>query len=182
MSKIVNFFAETVQTVTISLALMTAVYTFLILPTQVDGKSMEPSLHNGERLLVDKVTYKVSKPVRGDIVVLKSPENSDILLIKRLIGLPGDQVLILNNKVYINNQLLNEDYILDKQSLYSNSLLPKSQNFIIAEDEYLVLGDNRNNSFDSRFFGLIKFENIVGRAAFSFWPPNDLGPLPQPQY
>lgn len=139
----------------------------------VEMSSMEPNLHDGQRLLVSKLAYKFGEPQRGDIIIFKPPhiDNPDKDYIKRIIGLPGETVEITNGVVYINDVLLEEPYIKDP----AKSSLAKRT---IPEGEYFVLGDNRNNSNDSRSGWTVPLEDIVGKAWLSIWPPETWGTAP----
>ncbi len=133
--------------------------------------SMEPNLHPGQRLLINKVVYKFHEPERGDVIVFPNPNNPDEDYIKRIIGLPGETIEIKDGVVYINGLGLDEPYIKD----------PPSRPFPgqkIPENEYFVLGDNRNNSSDSRAGWTVPQESIVGKAWLSTWPPSEWGLAP----
>jgi signal peptidase I len=135
---------------------------------------MEPALRDGQYLLVNKLAYKFSHPRRGDIVVFPSPQDRRRVLIKRIVGLPGEEVAIVSGQVYINGVALDEPYILKANA--NGSWGPR----VLGPNEYLVLGDNRDNSNDSRSFGPISEEDIIGKAWFSLWPPGlHIGQLPQ---
>lgn len=145
---------------------------FLILNTltgrfQVQGSSMEPTLHDGQYLLVSKLSYWLQPPDRGDIVVFHSPNNATDDYIKRIIALPGERVKIQNGQVHVNNAPLEEPYVAN-QSSYSGS-------WNLEENEYFVLGDNRSNSSDSHTWGALPRENIIGKAWASYWPPQGWG-------
>jgi signal peptidase I len=130
---------------------------------RVDGYSMQPTLEDGEFILVNKMSYKWSDIERGDIIVFHFPLNPDEELIKRVIGLPGDKVQVQNHQVYVNGLPLSEPYI---------SQLPAySGEWVVADGYLFVLGDNRNNSNDSKDWGLLPLENIVGKAVLIYWPP-----------
>ncbi len=152
-----------------------AVVLFLVLQntvqnTVVEGSSMEPSLVDGQRLLVNKLAYRFSSPQRGDIVVFHAPHEPGKDFIKRIIGLPGEKVEVRDGRVYINDQLLEEDY-LPRTAGYSWG--PR----IVGPDEYFVLGDNRGNSNDSHTWGMLPADLIVGKAWISLWPLERIGPL-----
>jgi signal peptidase I len=131
---------------------------------RVDGFSMRPTLEDGEFVLVNKMSYRFGEFSRGDIIVFHFPVNPAEDLVKRVIGLPGDHVLVENNTVYVNGQLLNEPYIA-QAPLYSGE-------WTIAEGNLFVLGDNRNNSNDSKDWGLLPEEKVVGKAILIYWPPS----------
>lgn len=136
--------------------------------TIVIGDSMNPTLHENENLITDKITYRFKEPKRFDIIVFPYKDNTSKLLIKRIIGMPGETVQIKNGRVYINDHELNETYgnaIMNDGGVAANAI-------ILGEDEYFVLGDNRNNSQDSRFasVGNVHRSDIIGRAWLRIWP------------
>ena len=139
---------------------------FLAQSTYVYGHSMEPNLHSDQRLVVEKVTYRLRSPQRGDIVVI-DVETCEIPLIKRVIGLPGETVSIHDNQVFINGQPLDEEYLDDVvQRDYGPQRVPAGHVF--------VLGDNRGASNDSRYFGAVSLDQVLGRAWLSYWPLSEL--------
>ncbi len=138
---------------------------------EVQSISMEPTLHEGQYLIVSKLSYWIRPPQRGDVVVLDPPDQrSTIPYIKRVIGLPGDHVQVRDGRVWINGVALNEPYV-SGPALYQEDV-------VLAEDQYLVLGDNRNNSSDSHVWGTLPEENILGKAVFRYWPPEKWGIIP----
>ncbi len=143
--------------------------------TVVIGESMENTLQDGDNLITDKLTYRFIDPKRFDIVVFPFKDNKNQLLIKRIIGLPGETVQIADGKVYINGYELNENYgnaIIESAGLAANPI-------VLGTDEYFVLGDNRNNSQDSRFesVGNIHRSDLIGRAWIRIWPLNEISLL-----
>lgn len=132
----------------------------------VDGVSMENTLHDRERLMVDKLSYRFIEPKRGEIIVFRFPQDPRSRFVKRVIGIPGDTVEIRNGVVYLNDVPLDEPYI--KEPPRDN--MPK---VTVRPDHVFVMGDNRNNSLDSRHppVGQVPYNLIVGRALFSYWPP-----------
>lgn len=166
--KITNFFLDSIETITISLSIFVLIYLFLGRPTEVLGYSMEPSLDNGQRLFVENVSHNLE---RGDIVVLHSPTVPDTDYIKRLIGLPNDTVTIKDCKVYIDSQLLSEPYLSSDVCTRGGDKVSENSPLFIPEGQYLVMGDNREHSFDGRFFGLIPKADISGKAFIRWWPP-----------
>jgi signal peptidase I len=133
---------------------------------RVDGSSMEPTLHNGEFIIVNRLAYKLGKPARGDIIVLTFPKDSHQEYIKRIIGLPGDRIEIINRNLYINNQLAQESYIKMPPSYTGQWNVP--------DDSLFVLGDNRNNSSDSHNGEFVPLNHVVGKALVVYWPPSSL--------
>ena len=134
---------------------------------RVDGTSMEPNLHQDEFIIVNRLAYRFSKPRLGDVVVFRFPQNPSQDLIKRVIGRPGDQVYIANQKVYVNGQLLTEPYIADAPQYNGTWKVP--------ENSLFVLGDNRNASYDSHEWGFVPMQNVVGKALIIYWPPSSWG-------
>lgn len=157
------------------IAIMFLVIKYVGQRTVVIGDSMETTLQDGDNLITDKLTYHFVEPKRFDIVVFPFKENKNQLLIKRIIGMPGETVQIIEGKVYINGYELNENYgnaIIESAGLASEPIT-------LGEDEYFVLGDNRNNSQDSRFesVGNIKRSDLIGRAWVRIWPLNEISLL-----
>jgi signal peptidase I len=130
---------------------------------RVDGYSMRPTLEDGEFVLVNKLSYRFGEVNRGDIIVFHFPMNPQEELIKRVIGLPGDRVTVQDNRVHVNGQALSEPYIA-QTPLYDGE-------WTVTDGHYFVLGDNRNNSNDSKDWGLLPAENVVGKAILIYWPP-----------
>lgn len=129
---------------------------------QVEGCSMNPGLETEQRVLVVKASYWFGEPHRGDVIIFHSPSDPERTLIKRVIGLPGEWVEIKDGTVYIDDQPLDEPYIQGNNKDYPRVLVP--------EDSYFVMGDNRNNSTDSRSWGMLSGEFIIGRAWLCYWP------------
>jgi signal peptidase I len=147
----------------------------------IPSESMLPTLVIDDRLIIEKISYRFRKPERGDVVVfsptdtLKEQDYKEAF-IKRVIGTPGDVVEVKNGNVYVNAQQLTEKYILDAPNYKYGPIK-------VPEGQYLVLGDNRNNSYDSHYWGFVPFKNIIGRASVRFWPPSRVGSLnPEPLY
>jgi len=143
------------------------IITFVARSFRVDGRSMEPSLHNGERVMVNKLIYRFSEPDRGDIVVFPYPLEPQSMFIKRIIGIPGDKIMIRDGITYVNDVAIDEPYIYAKSF---NDYGPT----IVPEDRVFVMGDNRTDSLDSRFtqVGMISIDSIEGRVEFVYWPLN----------
>ena len=169
------FFLDIIETVVVALALFVVVYLFLFQPHQVKGNSMYPNFHDGEYILTDKISYRLGLPKRGDVIVFKAPKNEEVDYIKRIIGLPGDEIKVSAGLVYINNKKLNEDYLPTDYVTSSGSFLSEDAPVKITEGQYFVLGDNRNHSSDSREWGFVKKDEIIGKAFFRYWPVNRVG-------
>jgi signal peptidase I len=170
-SAIWRFLLDVLETVILS-ALLFAGINAVSARIRVDGYSMEPTLHNGEFVIVNKMAYKFSDPQHGDVIVFHYPRDPEQEYIKRIVGLPGDQVQIRDGQVYVNDQLINEPYI---------AAAPKYQSeWFVPEGAFFVLGDNRNNSSDSHNWGPVPLEYVVGKALFVYWPPESWGVIAHP--
>lgn len=150
---------------------------FVLQRTLVDGHSMETTLRDKDQLIIDKLSYKITQPERFDIVVFPYQYDEDVYYIKRVIGLPGERVLIKGNTIYINGKPLVENY--GKEAMDEDTAGIAATELLLSEEEYFVLGDNRNHSADSRSedIGPIRREQIVGKAVLRIWPFQDFGPL-----
>jgi signal peptidase I len=167
---------EFAETLIIAGVLAALIMAFVARAYTVNGESMLPTLNHGERLLVDKLSYRFVEPARGDIVVFKYPANPSEQFIKRIIGVPGDVVSIENGIVYVNGQALDEDYI-------SGPARIGFRQQVVPPGTYFVLGDNRNNSEDSRFrsVGFVPKENLVGKAVWRYWPLTEMEIMRRPE-
>ncbi|HHX26248.1 MAG TPA: signal peptidase I [Firmicutes bacterium] len=167
---------EYVQAFAVAIVLAAFIITFIAQSFVVEGSSMEPSLHNRERLLVNKLVYRFRKPQYGDVVVFRYPANPKRRFIKRVIGIPGDEVEVRDGFVIVNGMALDEDYTMDLTYGYFG---PKT----VPDGHYFVLGDNRNNSDDSRYpdVGFVPMANIVGKASFIWWPPRRISLVRNPE-
>ncbi|SJZ63608.1 signal peptidase I [Selenihalanaerobacter shriftii] len=159
---------EYLEAVVIAVILSFIIITFIIQAFYIPSGSMRPTLEPGDRIFVNKFIYRFKNPERFDIIVFKYPVNPRKKFIKRVIGLPGDTVSIDNGTVYVNDRPLKENYTLDVG--YSNY-----QEVEVPPKHYFVLGDNRNNSEDSRFWGFVPRKNVIGKALVRFWPLSRIG-------
>lgn len=167
-----NPWVEALQTIGLSVLLAFGIRTYVAEARYIPSGSMEPTLQINDRLIIEKLSYDFEPPQRGDIVVFHPPEqlNQKDAFIKRVIGLPGDTVEVKDGRVYVNGEALSESYI----AAPPDYLLGPTE---VPADAYLVLGDNRNRSFDSHYWGFVPKDHILGRAVFRFWPPDRLGTL-----
>jgi signal peptidase I len=165
-TKFLRVSLDILETLVFSLLLF-VVINLLTARIRVDGMSMEPTLHNGEFIIVNKMAYRLGKPSLGDVIVFHPPRSPEQEYIKRIIGLPGDQVVISAGKVAVNGQKLDEPYIAAPPRYEGNWSVP--------EDSLFVLGDNRNNSQDSHSWGTVTLDAVVGKAVFVYWPPTVWG-------
>jgi signal peptidase I len=182
-----GFFLDIIETVVIALSIFLIVYLFVMQPHQVNGSSMVPTFENGEYLLTDKISYKTGLPGRGDVVVFHAPDSAQCPegtgcdFIKRIIGLPGDTIEVKNGSLYLNGEKLSEVYLPDDfVTRPGNYTL--SGPVVVPEGNYFVVGDNRDHSSDSRFWGTVSFEKIVGKVFFRYWPPARVGVISKVDY
>ncbi|MFA6492556.1 MAG: signal peptidase I [Patescibacteria group bacterium] len=154
---------------------------FVLQPFLVEGNSMEPNYHNKEFLLVDRITYEFRKPNRGEVIIFRFPKNPSEDYIKRIIGLPGDNIKIENSQVFINNVLSSENYLSPGTQTDIDASTSNSLNTTLKQGEYFVLGDNRNASSDSREWGTVPEKNIIGRTWFVVFPIKNFGKINNPQ-
>jgi signal peptidase I len=164
---------EIAQTLAVTALIYLGVHS-AVSPRIVDGQSMEPTLHNNEWVMLDKISYLFHDPERGDVIVFKYPRDPSVDYIKRVIGVPGDHVVVNGGHVYVNGHILSENYIADPPNYADEQTVPKGYLY--------VLGDNRDNSGDSHEWGLLPRANVEGRAMFSYWPLPDLTMLHDPHY
>lgn len=161
---------EMLGTIVPALVIAIVIHLFLAQATRVEGYSMEPTLYGHQRLIIEKLSYRFTQPERGDIVVIKV-DGFDELLIKRVIGLPGETLEIRNGVVFIDGRALDEPYVNGMpRGDYPPTKIPDGYIF--------VMGDNRNNSNDSRSFGPIPVDHIVGHAWMRYWPLHDFSLMP----
>lgn len=164
-----GWFREILETIIPAVLVALLINLFLAQATWVYGQSMEPTLHTHQRLVIEKISYHLHPPRRGDVVVLKLPEPATRdMLIKRVVGLPGETIEIRDGKVWIDGQTLTEQYVMQDAGA---NMPPR----VVPPEHVFVLGDNRGASNDSRYFGPMPNAQIVGRAIFSYWPPGAIG-------
>ena len=174
---IFRFIGEVADTVIIALVVFLLLYFFVAQPHKVVGSSMFPNLENGEYILTEKLSYRFGSAERGDVVVLKAPASAHLgstghdYLIKRVIGLPSETVKFENDKVIINGQVLNEPYLDFSVKTVGGSEV------VLGASQYFVMGDNRSDSYDSRAWGPLEQNLIVGKAFFVYWPVFNAGEL-----
>jgi signal peptidase I len=181
-----NPWIEGCKTLALSAVMAIGMRQFVAQAFFIPSGSMEPTLAIDDRLMVDKLSYRLSPPQRGDVVVFRPPAAAaqctrsnmppQDAYIKRAIGLPGDRVAVKAGQVLINDQPLAENYLKDQPHY---EMAPVT----VPANQYLVLGDNRNNSCDGHYWGFVPQENIIGKAIVRFWPPDRAGQImPKPSY
>ena len=174
---VLSFIGELIKITLISLAIILPVRYFLIKPFYVNGASMEPTYYNHEYLIIDEISYRFSPAQRGDVVVFKYPQDPSQFFIKRVIGLPGERVVVSSGQVIIYNAGNSDGIALNESFLSESEETTGSSDVTLKQDEYFVMGDNRNASLDSRRFGPLPKQNIVGKAWIRGWPFNRAGIL-----
>jgi signal peptidase I len=168
-TSVFQFLREIIETIFIAGILFLAV-NLVTARIKVEGSSMEPSLHDGEFVVINRLAYRWAEPERGEIIVFRYPLDPERRFIKRIIGLPGDKLKVDQGTVFVNGTPLEEPYI-NASPIYNGE-------WTIKADRFFVLGDNRNNSSDSQNWGSLKTEDIIGKAVIVYWPLNDLGIIP----
>lgn len=178
--KFFSFAWELVKIALIALVIVVPIRYFLFQPFIVKGESMAPNFESGDYLIVDEISYRFSGPERGDVIVFDYPKDTSQRFIKRVIGLPGETVNIENGQVRIikdgNDAVLDEAYLPDNLKTYG------SVNTTLGADEYFVLGDNREYSFDSRAWGVVPKKDIIGKAFLRIFPISTLSAISHPAY
>jgi signal peptidase I len=181
-------FLDIVETVVVALSIFLVIYLFFMQPHQVSGKSMEPNFHDKEYLLTDKVSYQTGEPQRGDIVVFHAPESSGCPegtgcdFIKRVLAVPGETVAVKDGGLVVNGQTVTEPYIAPENLTQPGAFTEGERVILLGQNEYFVVGDNRMGSSDSRVWGPIGKEEIIGRAFFRYWPLDRMGIIPRTTY
>lgn len=182
------FFLELIKIVALAAITIGIVRYFLIQPFYVKGKSMEPTFYEHEYLIIDKITYRIREwrdqendVRRGDVVVLRAPNNPKEHYLKRVIGLPGERIKIAENRVIIYNEAHPQGLVL-KETYVESSATGGSQTLTLGPEQYYVLGDNRGASFDSRRFGPVERDEIIGRTWFRGWPLTRISTFDSPEY
>jgi signal peptidase I len=162
-------FWEILEILTVAFLSLFLVYTFLAKPFVVQGASMEPSFFDGDYILIDEITYRFREPQRGEVIVFKNPANETEFYIKRIVGLPGEEVVINADGVKVNGM------VVDKNGRSADYYAMTGERvFRLGKDEYFVMGDNRAKSFDSRNWGPLKRYEITGAVRLRFWPLNKI--------
>jgi len=191
MSELFEFVWETAKVVLLSLIIILPVRYYLIQPFFVKGSSMVPNFHDKEYILVDKWTYKLGAPQRGDVIIFRYPDNPKEYFIKRILGLPGETIVAgNNNEVVVYNDRYREGF-----TVFEKGYLPETNptycgtnttycgtRVTLGEDEYYVMGDNREHSSDSRFFGPVHISYFAGMAWLRLWPLDKISFIPRTQY
>ena len=174
--KFKNGLLELIEFVAIVGVIVLVVHFFVAEPHQVSGSSMVPNFHNGEYIITNKISTRFYPIKRGQVLIVHSPKPGDNkVFIKRVIGLPNERIRIYNGKVHINGEQLQEPYLPSNTLTSGEAFLQDSEQISIPDDQYFLIGDNRGGSSDSREWGPVKKEHIIGEAWFRYWPPGVLG-------
>ena len=168
--KVLNWLKETLETLVIAFVLAFVIRTFVVQGFWIPSGSMEPNLHIGDRLLAYKFFYGLDRVDRGDVIVFRYPLNPKKDFIKRVIGLPGDVVRLENKKIYVNEQFLDEPYVIHGDTRMTGYPRDQYGPVKVPSESLFVMGDNRDSSADSRYWGFVPKENLVGEAFLIYWP------------
>jgi signal peptidase I len=175
------FTLDLLQTVLLAASIFLVIYIFLFRPFQVSGDSMYPTFKNGEYILTNLIAIKTNGIQRGDVIVFKAPLEQEKDFIKRVIGLPGDTVMLKDSYVYVNNKKLDESaYLASDVQTYGASFMKEGQPVLVPEDNYIVFGDNRPFSSDSREWGLLPTKDVIGKSMFVYFPFNKMRVVTNP--
>ncbi len=181
LRKIYGFLLDSVQTFLIAAAVFLVIYAFLFRPFEVKGDSMYPNFYNNEYVLTNLIVLRFENPKLGDVIVFKAPQDPTKDYIKRVIGVPGDIVSVKDGSVYLNGKQLDESsYLKSDVKTYPGIFLKEDTPVKIPSDEYFVLGDNRMYSSDSREWGFVKKDEVIGESLFVYWPLNRMRVINNP--
>jgi len=162
-----SFWWEVIEVIILALLIVVPIRYFLFQPFVVDGSSMEPSFYDGDYLIVDQISYRFRPPERGEVVIFYAPTDPSRRFIKRVVGLPGETLETVDQQILIT-PVEGDQFFFDDH--YSQTTAYRNFSVALAEDQYFVLGDNRDRSYDSRFWGHLPAENLIGRAVLRLWP------------
>ena len=182
MRKFLGSLLEVVEIVAVAVIAVWGVRTFLVQPFLVSGESMVPTFQNGDYLLIDELTYRFRAAERGEVIVFRYPEDDTTYFIKRVIGLPGERVKIEDGAVTIYNAMNREGFRLTEDYLALGAKTDGMIDLQLGADEYYMLGDNRPYSFDSRRWGALPEEDIVGRVLVRLWPASQAAVIKTPDF
>ncbi len=173
LKRIYNLALDFMQTILLAASIFLVIYIFLFRPFQVSGQSMFPTFKDKEFILTNLITLRFHDPKRGDVLVFHAPPDPEKDFIKRVIGLPGDTVYLKDGFVYVNNSKLDESpYLKSDVRSYGGSFIKEDTPIKIPSDDYIVMGDNRPFSSDSREWGFLPKDKIIGESLFVYWPLN----------
>lgn len=182
LASLFSFLGEVVKTVLISLAIILPVRYFIIQPFYVKGASMEPNFLDKDYLIINEFIYNFKDPERGDVVVFKNPKNTEEFFIKRIIGLPGEKIKVFDNKIEIYNEKNLQGVVISESYLPEGINTKGTEMETLGKGEYYVFGDNRDKSLDSRTFGAISEDSIIGKVWLRGWPLDRFSIFKQEDY
>lgn len=191
LSSVGNLVLDIFESLIIALAFFVITYLFAFQPHEVVGSSMNglANFHDGQYILTDKLTYRFREPHRGEVVVFKYPLKKNTDYIKRIIALPGEEIMLKNNRIYIYNEEHPEGFALDETPYIGSDVQTEPRAFLkegekvkIPSESFVAMGDNRPDSSDSRTWGFVPKSDIIGRSYFRYWPTNEVGLLKTPTY
>lgn len=185
LKAIYSFFIDTFQTLLLAASVFLVIYIFIARPFQVTGQSMFPTYKNGEYVLTNLISLKIGNPRHGDVIVFHAPPEAEVGnekdFIKRIIGDAGDRIMIRDGFVYVNGQQLNESaYLGSDVRTYGGAFLSENREIVVPNGEYFVMGDNRPFSSDSRQWGFLQRDAIIGISLFVYWPPQSARAIHNP--
>ena len=181
LRKVYAYLIDTVQTLVLVFAVFLVIYFYLFRPFQVSGNSMYPTFLDREYILTNIIGLKFGLPKQGDVLVFKAPNDPEKDYIKRVIGVPGDTVMVGNGDVFVNQKFLDQSSFLKPTvKTYGGSFLREGTPVTVPANSYFVMGDNRPGSSDSREWGFVPVANIIGKSLFVYWPPEKMGTVKNP--
>lgn len=180
LKKVYSFTLDTMQTILIAASIFLVVYIFLFRPFQVSGESMYPTFKNKEYILTNLIGLRFSDLQRGEVIVFHAPTDPDKDFLKRVMAVPGDTVELREGFVYLNNAKINESYLKPAVRTYPGSFLKDNVPVTVPDGQYLVMGDNRPFSSDSREWGFLSKDKVIGKSLFVYWPFNEMRVIKTP--
>jgi signal peptidase I len=179
--KVYAFILDTLQTILLAASIFLVIYIFFFRPFQVSGESMFPTFKNREYILTNLIALRFGDPARGDVIVFKAPVDKDKDFIKRVMGVGGDIVYLKDGFVYVNGKKVDESkYLASDVRTYGGAFLKEDQPVTVPQGSFLVMGDNRPFSSDSREWGLLERKDIIGKSFFVYWPVNTMRVVSNP--
>lgn len=176
------FLWEIFKIVMVAAAIIVPIRYFLFQPFFVNGASMEPNFEDGEYLIIDEISYRIHEPSRGEVIIFRFPGNRSQFYIKRIIGLPGETIEINGSQITVKNKANPQGFVLEESSYLKNVPNMGQEKITLGENNFFVMGDNRTASYDSRRWGPLSRQDIIGRAWLRAWPINRAQAIEVPVY
>ncbi|EKD23852.1 MAG: hypothetical protein ACD_81C00165G0003 [uncultured bacterium] len=173
---------EIIEIVLVAVLVVFGVRTFLVQPFLVSGASMEPNFHGGDYILINELSYRFREPERGEVVVFRYPGDEKTFFIKRVMGLPGERIVVTDGELYVYSEENAEGKLITEGYLPRDLRTVGEKDITLATGEYFVMGDNRDASFDSRQWGALKRDEIIGSVWVRLWPLNKVMAFEKPSY